>query len=412
MGTEGTFQGPICIGGMQRSGTSLIRATVGSHPDIALFQWDIGFWVDSYPGYRPLWGNTDNMVLAKHILYSLSASGNKQAYDLLDHKPDLEKVYRRFIESGVADTKDYDLFIGKINQAFFQEYFKLRNRKIWGFKTPGNEFYAHPIDKAFPSVRFIHVIRNIHSTVSSMKKLNWLAPEDEALVEYVLQWYRSLERLLMNRERFPGRYLPINYENFVADPEFYLRLICWFIGTEFSSDMEKMQRHPQWQGSSSAFELSSKQISQHIASREISNLTGHEYQLIEQIKKGYESNLEGLYGLSAPKAIEADFLIKTGQQILRDKETFPVMELFKKAAQIDPSNDMAHLQLGRLHERQGDLPKAFDAYVEAFRINPARKKTILSFSRLLAPMGKREMIREMFMGINEKVPEEIQAMFP
>ena len=43
---------PIFIGGMERSGTSLMRAIIGSHPDVALFEWDLPLWTSIFDRFK------------------------------------------------------------------------------------------------------------------------------------------------------------------------------------------------------------------------------------------------------------------------------------------------------------------------------------------------------------------------
>ena len=43
---------PIFIGGLERSGTSLMRAIIGSHPDVAIYQYDLGLWTRYYLRYK------------------------------------------------------------------------------------------------------------------------------------------------------------------------------------------------------------------------------------------------------------------------------------------------------------------------------------------------------------------------
>jgi len=47
--------GPVFIGGMERSGTSMLRAVVGSHPDIAFYEWDHKFWFHNFPARAHEW---------------------------------------------------------------------------------------------------------------------------------------------------------------------------------------------------------------------------------------------------------------------------------------------------------------------------------------------------------------------
>ncbi|HBL10559.1 MAG TPA: hypothetical protein DD379_03955, partial [Cyanobacteria bacterium UBA11162] len=52
---------PIFIGGLHRSGTSLMRAIIGSHPTVAIYQTDLPLWRKFYNRYKDLDLNDPNI---------------------------------------------------------------------------------------------------------------------------------------------------------------------------------------------------------------------------------------------------------------------------------------------------------------------------------------------------------------
>ncbi|MFC1529698.1 sulfotransferase [Gemmatimonadota bacterium] len=232
---------PIFIGGLQRSGTSLLRAIVGSHPQVALFQWDLPLWTQYFDQYKHQdLGQTDNITKMIDDIFS-----DEKARDC---HFDLEKdnVLRRISESNNTVT------CGIIFQCILEEYAALAGRPRWGLKTPHNEFYADDIFAAYPNARMVQLIRDPRDVAVSYQSYAGGAWKYSAS-EHISLWQRSIELSRRHNERYKEHYISVRYEDLVSDPETTVREVCATLALEFNSTMLETAGQPGWTGSNSFF---------------------------------------------------------------------------------------------------------------------------------------------------------------
>ncbi len=350
------MEAPVFIGGQERSGTSMIRSVIGSHPDIAIFEYDLPLWRSIYPEHRRYWGEVPNRELALKMLEAIY--GNEKLLQSA-YKPDRARVEKALNGLNLEAITDYTALAGAVFGALLEEYRLVRGRKRWGLKTPTNEFFADEIFSVHPDAKFVHVYRNVFSMISSLKKLGWIQPGDQHLARRIIEWNRSLEALLVNLHRYRGRYLGIRYENFVEDPKTYLKLICGFLGIDYREEMLEMRGHPGgWKGSNSAFSASARTISPELAKRPVENLSDHERAIIQVICQSYELYMRERYPGFRLSWLEAESLTVLGEELLKEDQELALLA-FRKAVDVEPSHRMARRDLDRLlREVGGDMSEA------------------------------------------------------
>ncbi len=231
----------IIIGGLQRSGTSLIRAVIGSHPDIALFQWDLPLWIKFYPIYG---GGKLSQVKAKELIREVLGHHKTKSTDM-----DFDENY--FIKQ-IEERQDWRF--SKVYQLFLGYYLEQTGRKYIGLKTPYNEFHTEAIFKHFPQTKFIHVLRSpLDAAVSLTEaKKKWWGGQVNYYA-HIYHWQQSAQIAARNLQAFPNRYYVLKYEDFILNPEQLTREICDFLEVEFRSEMLEMSGQPGWKGGNSSF---------------------------------------------------------------------------------------------------------------------------------------------------------------
>jgi hypothetical protein len=230
----------IFIGGLQRSGTSLMRAIIGSHPEIAIFQWDLQLWTKFYDQYKDK--DLSDAVVADDLVNKIADSPKMRACDL--------PIKAEVIKQRIKQEKKVRCDV--IFRLFLEEYAKQAGKQIWGLKTPHNEFVATEILQSYPNAKFIHMIRDPRDVAVSFQSYGdgqWL--KNYIPPEHIKQWQESFRVSQKNLNTFPSRYLVIKYETLVEFPESTIKSVCNFLEITFDEKMITEPNHPGWKGHNS-----------------------------------------------------------------------------------------------------------------------------------------------------------------
>lgn len=202
---------PVFIGGLYKSGTSLLRAMLGQHSNIAggleTYWFDLAF-ADRFDKGLPNRNvdGTRNEPLREHV---------KRLAEFYDF--DAQWVSRLSEKHSSAEE-----FI----DVFMAEYTKRHAKRRWVEKTPANVLYIDRIYRCWPNGRFIHVVRDPRDVYSSVcRSGKWSEPQ-----EFASLWKKFIEAFDCGRKRVPSSYiLEVRYENLVLDPVNTMHSILNFI---------------------------------------------------------------------------------------------------------------------------------------------------------------------------------------
>ena len=148
----GSTPGPVFIGGLDRTGTSLIYALLASHPRIAMSR-RTNWWTFFYDRFGDL-GDDANLDRC------LATMRRYRRHRRLD--PDWDRLRADFVrgERGYAR-----LF------ALMEEQHAARlGRPRWGDKSLHTERYADRVFEHFPNARIIHMVRDPRDRYASVLK--------------------------------------------------------------------------------------------------------------------------------------------------------------------------------------------------------------------------------------------------
>lgn len=119
-------------------------------------------------------------------------------------------------------------------RTFFRVYAARFGKERWGEKTPSYGSHMDAIERLLPESRFIHVIRNGLDVAVSVRPL-WFSP-GHTIREIARDWRDRLETIRrLGRGR--AHYLEIRYETLVTDLPTVARELCQFLDVPFSEDM-------------------------------------------------------------------------------------------------------------------------------------------------------------------------------
>jgi hypothetical protein len=194
--------GPIFIGGAGRSGTTLIRAMLDSHPRICCG-----------PELKLLAmvGDFYNGVVTQLPPFLT-------AYGVTPLK--LRRSFRQFVESIVDD------------------YCRAAGKQRWAEKTPNNVLHFIPLAEIFPDARFIHMVRDGRDVACSLMKMVWTDMRTGQRCDYTQDIGRAAQywrffilaaRQSLAHPALAGRVLTLQYEQLATEPEPAMRKVLEFL---------------------------------------------------------------------------------------------------------------------------------------------------------------------------------------
>ncbi len=212
MGHHDTKKSFVLIGGMPRSGTTLIETVIGSHSRIAIPPGDFPFAESAAKGLR--------------VNDIFSILGKKQTWELWPVK-DFSPVF--------------DMAHGEAFRAALILYAEGLGKDIPGAKAPFSEFFIDTyLDwLSDDDLKFIYVLRNPFDVMASLKHshihTNWHRFRD--LIEVQSRnWLRSASMITARAYKQPNNFFVLRYEDFVGDPIRVGAELCEFLGVEFEEE--------------------------------------------------------------------------------------------------------------------------------------------------------------------------------
>ena len=230
------------MGGAQRSGTSLVRSIIGSHSRVAFFPYDVKLWT-KHSGDFSSWDFRDPDTVSQAVDRILI----DEKVLIADVIPRREAVLKRLSLSRVGEIKATDIF-----DAFLLSYADLRDKEIYGLKTPWNEFHAEGILNAYDDAVFVHVIRDPRKSALSAIFVDGGSWFYDPML-HLTRWKRSANLALENKEKFGDRYQVVRYEDLAKDPATVAAELMPALGLAYEKGMERGDKQPGWTGTNTSF---------------------------------------------------------------------------------------------------------------------------------------------------------------
>lgn len=226
---------PIFIGGAGRSGTTLLRVILDSHPAISC-----GPELKVIPLVADLWARFQGELFPTLAAHHLT-------------QPRIAEIFATMVRSLLAEGR------------------RVSGKPRIAEKSPDNVFYFRHLACLFPESPLVHVVRDGRDVVSSLLRQEWVDPatrkrdprttDARIAAQY---WVTAIQtgRLAAEASR---HYVEVRYEDLVTDPEPTLRQLLFAIGEPFDPSVLEHDR----QSHDLAHESSSEQVRAPIHSRPI-----------------------------------------------------------------------------------------------------------------------------------------------
>lgn len=245
----------VFICGHPKSGTSLLRAILDSHPQLIVYPEETIFFRRFLPRAAGL-DLEGQIALAEETLIHIFLWRRDQPVASQAGFPDrdysaisfeqVRQALRRFLEMRHRHP-------GDVLSAAILAYGEVSGlttsaSRWWVEKSPYNEYYAGQIFAWWPEARCIHILRDPRDNYVSYRRKHpdW-QPEF-----FAANWRRSTRAGVENRRRFgPVRYLILRYEDLTQSPEAALRQLTDFLGIDWDASLAAPTRAgAQWAGNS------------------------------------------------------------------------------------------------------------------------------------------------------------------
>jgi Sulfotransferase family len=216
---------PIFVGGLPRSGTTLVARLLGSHSEIALPPAELGFFnVLWKPGDRP----------------------DRPMRDRAEFEQRLQRLLRRIPAWGLPEQELLDA--SRTVKPTFQDLFvfllDFYRRSVDKPRAAEKSVYYHQwlyvLDTWFEDYRFVHVVRHPVDSFASVKwfKRGTPRPNKVDLIPWMHEWNESATLALHRAHARFDRYCLVRYEDVVARPADVLERACQVIGV--TAEPERM----------------------------------------------------------------------------------------------------------------------------------------------------------------------------
>jgi hypothetical protein len=208
------------IVGSERSGTTLLRAMLDSHPAMAIPP--ESYFVVSFARRRPHYQRPGGFDL------------DRFAGDLIAYR-----WFKRWGVSGVqlreALASARPATYGDAVRCVYRLYAVNASKQRYGDKTPSYVLNIPFLSELLPETRFIHLVRDGRDVALALMEVEF---GPTCLEEAAMHWKRAVTRgRRAGRRLGEHRYRELRYEDLVADPEGSLRGLCAFISLPFDECM-------------------------------------------------------------------------------------------------------------------------------------------------------------------------------
>jgi protein-tyrosine sulfotransferase len=192
-------RGPIFIGGFTRSGTTLLRYIIDSHPHITCgpesknFIPELRLCIDKILGSDILKKSLKNFMLTEGDIYRF--------------------VGREPISSFFDPTRIF------------------QNKLRWASKTPTNCLHFDFLGRAFPDAYFILMIRDGRDCVCSLDKVEWAGRilADQCAFDSATRSWAEWTTTAMTHGQNLERYIEVHYESLTSNPRIEIQRILDFL---------------------------------------------------------------------------------------------------------------------------------------------------------------------------------------
>jgi len=255
-----TLGAPIFIGGLIKSGTSLVRAMLGQHSKIASGLET--YWFDMN------WPNDERM-------------GNHQPGLPGRYEHDLDRqierlgVFFKMPKEAVNEIKENSNNPEDFLNQFMNHYTHNVGKARWLEKTPGNILHIPRILSTWPNAKILVCVRNPLDVYASCKE-SGLKDDPTDFGELWNYYYSSYATSLSSGLLNDDNHMVVSYEQLITSTQQMMGSIMEFLGESFEPSVAE------YKGQSEEFDI-------------VKEVTGKESTTLNRMKKGITNSRIDIY---------------------------------------------------------------------------------------------------------------------
>lgn len=208
------------IVGVERSGTTLLRMMLDSHPDIAI--------------------PYETFFIRKIVQGAWPELTRDQFFEIVTGHPSWRNLAlpNDVLMQGLEALKVFS--VSEAIRTFYRLYAARNGKKRWGDKTPFYLDCMTEIRDLLPEAHFIHIIRDGRDTALSFRGL-WFGPGSD-IEDAARHWVKKITDARAQSLHLP-HYLEVQYEKLVREPSFVLEKISTCLQIDYNPEMLHYYRH-------------------------------------------------------------------------------------------------------------------------------------------------------------------------
>lgn len=203
---------PFLIGA-SRSGTSLLAAMLGAHPEMTMLE---------ETGFVP---KLAEMIRSEPMTVERTIRAMAAARPLAEHGIDEDELRRRLNELE-------ELKAAPVLRTFYTAAAEAGGTERWGDDTPSYLKRERRIQRALSEARFIHVIRDGRDTLAAKSG----DIDVGSAIATGQRWHRKISSA-RSQEHLMEHYAEVRYEDLIADPASALKPVCEILDLSFDAAM-------------------------------------------------------------------------------------------------------------------------------------------------------------------------------
>jgi hypothetical protein len=249
---------PVFICGHPKSGTSLLRNLLDSHPELVVYPEETGFFRRYLPLAEglPLAGKVD--LADERLIHIFQWNQDNppehqrgfpdRDYSWISYEAVKQAFHRRVEAEAFRHAGD---ILSAAILAFGEATGQLGDQtRRWVEKSPYNERFADRIYSWWPQALCLHIVRDPRDNYLSYQRKH---PEWKAET-FATSWRDSTQKGLRNVSRYgSGRYRVVRYEDLVSNPEALIGEICGFLEIQSAASLAEPSRAGREWGGNSMF---------------------------------------------------------------------------------------------------------------------------------------------------------------
>lgn len=230
-----TWEGPLFIIGMPRSGTKLLRGLLSRHPRIRLLAAETDFlpfideWVQRH-------GNPVTEQAFEQLANALSGA------NYFSFRPSAREPFR-WQDWRTACNGNFSV------SGLFEGFARCEldaergSGVIWADKSPAYIRHIPLILKHYPDGRVLHIVRDVRDHCVSMRNA-W----GKDIRRAAWRWGQDVLAAHRQCTRMPERCLEVRFEELLQDPEMQMRRICLFLDLPFFAGLTELSQSVEQRG--------------------------------------------------------------------------------------------------------------------------------------------------------------------